>query len=461
LEGSIPSSIGNLTNLQTISLRGNSLSGILPATLTSLNNLNQLWLDNNRFDFSSFEPMTAFLASLPTKSISPQKKLAVNDNLVILALGSQLQLDVTTPGANNLYQWFRNNTAIGSPSSTSQFTVSNFQAANAGTYVCKVTNSIVTGLTLETESIAVSYPMEFDAEYPSMTNLKAKGFTLNFNITKNGTVRYIICPAGLPAPSVQQMVDSLDGAGQPALKRGAVFVASDRLVTANIDGLTPSTNYDVYVFAKDALVSSEIKKISVSTDAGITFVNLYPQLLDVKAEEVTIAVKTTKAGEVYYVALPQGSASPTAEQISTKTDATGAVAANGGQKTITANTELSITVSSLTEETPYDIYLVAKDAESVFSTVQKLATTTITGLEQPSNAYVKVFPNPVVESIMVYNTTASSMFIQLKDMQGRLVHSTMVHGENTRIDMMNIPQGLYFLHYNTASATGYVKLLKK
>ena len=48
LSGSIPSSLGDLTNLQRLSLRGNELSGSIPSSLGNLTNLRSLYLRDNQ-----------------------------------------------------------------------------------------------------------------------------------------------------------------------------------------------------------------------------------------------------------------------------------------------------------------------------------------------------------------------------------------------------------------------------
>src|SRR5690349_9015740 len=48
LNGSIPTSIGNLENLKTLSLFGNKLSGVIPASIGNLKSLQTVWLSSNR-----------------------------------------------------------------------------------------------------------------------------------------------------------------------------------------------------------------------------------------------------------------------------------------------------------------------------------------------------------------------------------------------------------------------------
>lgn len=49
LTGSIPAALGNLANLEVLFLQGNELDGTIPATLTNLGNLEKLSLKNNSF----------------------------------------------------------------------------------------------------------------------------------------------------------------------------------------------------------------------------------------------------------------------------------------------------------------------------------------------------------------------------------------------------------------------------
>ncbi|KAJ0928113.1 putative non-specific serine/threonine protein kinase [Helianthus annuus] len=50
IKGIIPTGIGNLTNLQRLTLDVNELNGSIPTTLGKLQNIEQLYLENNRLE---------------------------------------------------------------------------------------------------------------------------------------------------------------------------------------------------------------------------------------------------------------------------------------------------------------------------------------------------------------------------------------------------------------------------
>ncbi len=195
LTGSIPVEMGNLTQLYLLRLNDNELSGIIPTQLTNLINIQEMDLSYNRLTGavpSGFATMPSIeitlrfsgnlLTSLPDFSVTPSRDLQVENNaltfgdlepnmsvaffsyspqarippggVVIVALGNTLTIPFSTSGTANSYQWFKEGTLI--PGATSAtFSKANATDADLGIYTVQITNSIVPGLTLESEDFIV------------------------------------------------------------------------------------------------------------------------------------------------------------------------------------------------------------------------------------------------------------------------------------------------------------------
>ena len=97
LSGSIPSSLGSLTNLEELDLGGNSLSGSIPPSLGNLTNLEKLSLHENGLS-GSIPPSLGSLANL--------EKLSLHDNQlsgsIPSSLGSLTNLEELDLGGNSL-----------------------------------------------------------------------------------------------------------------------------------------------------------------------------------------------------------------------------------------------------------------------------------------------------------------------------------------------------------------------
>ncbi len=166
LTGTIPSQLGNLSNLQELYLLNNKLSGAVPNSLTGLSELKKLYLssndltdlpdfstatslenleiDNNQFTFEDIEPnigapSQSFVYS-PQDSVGIQKDTTVN-------LNAALAFTVTVGGANNQYQWYKDGTLIGGATNSS-YSIASAQASDDGQYICRITNTVATALTL-------------------------------------------------------------------------------------------------------------------------------------------------------------------------------------------------------------------------------------------------------------------------------------------------------------------------
>ncbi|WP_338767116.1 choice-of-anchor D domain-containing protein [Bernardetia sp. ABR2-2B] len=175
LTGTVPSQINNLSNLTRIELQDNNLTGVIPL-LNNLSNLEGLFLSSNQFtnypnlsnstglnrldvgnNNLQFAPLEATRTNPnpATFNYSPQAIYQVPQDTYNNNVGESITMDGTITGANNQYQWYKGATPIGGATSAT-YTIPSLVVGDAGTYTCRVTNTLVTGLTIISEDITVS-----------------------------------------------------------------------------------------------------------------------------------------------------------------------------------------------------------------------------------------------------------------------------------------------------------------
>lgn len=156
----------NLPQLRELGLRGNELSGAVPVlTLprlrrlslgvnrlsewppqNGLDSLEVLDIDRNRLSFEDFEPNMSFGAGLSEFSYIPQDTLLP---LVANVAPDSALLRVIGPGSANRYQWYRDSVAIVGANQAV------YVAHTEGNFHCVVTNAVVSGLELTSETVFV------------------------------------------------------------------------------------------------------------------------------------------------------------------------------------------------------------------------------------------------------------------------------------------------------------------
>jgi len=165
LVGTLPSSLGNLTNPAEFSFQNNRLSGSLPSSLTNLPgtrssiilkfahnqmsgaipDFEQFWppaldVSFNDFTFATLEPfITSGQINDHPRSITDifqaDLPLIQNGNVISIAAGGTL--------SNNTYTWYKDGVVVATNSGDSTFTMT-----GTGAYAVSVTNAAVPSLTL-------------------------------------------------------------------------------------------------------------------------------------------------------------------------------------------------------------------------------------------------------------------------------------------------------------------------
>ncbi|MCH8838773.1 MAG: leucine-rich repeat domain-containing protein, partial [Candidatus Marinimicrobia bacterium] len=174
LTGSIPAELGNLVNLQTLVLNYNQLTGSIPAEMGNLANLVNLYLnsnqltglpdlntltalnilqvENNRLTFEDLEPNMGVASQY--FNYAPQGK--VGSEIDISAeTGQQLVLAVEVYGSANQYQWIKNGEDLSGATDDTLF-IESVTSDDRGSYALRITNTIVTGLTLYSQALRVT-----------------------------------------------------------------------------------------------------------------------------------------------------------------------------------------------------------------------------------------------------------------------------------------------------------------
>ena len=173
LTGTIPAQIGNLSNLTILFLNHNQLTGPVPQEIVNLENLdrtqlnqnqltslpylgalsalNELYIQDNKFTFKDIEKNVGIAA---TYTYAPQDSIGVAQDTTV-DLGEDLMLLVSAGGANTVYQWIKDAADI-SGATDSTYTITSAQAGDAGIYLCRVTNTVASDLTLVSRPMTVT-----------------------------------------------------------------------------------------------------------------------------------------------------------------------------------------------------------------------------------------------------------------------------------------------------------------
>ena len=130
------------------------------------------------------------------------------------------------------------------------------------------------------------------------------------------------------------------------------------------------TAYDVYVVVESSAnppVLGTVMKVNVNTRAAVSAANVLPTTAD-------IDVLSGTAGTAYVAVLADGAAAPTAAAIKAATAGMGGVVA-ADNSAVTAGTRTTFSLTGLTSDTAYDVYVVIESG-GVLGTVTKVDLTT-------------------------------------------------------------------------------------
>lgn len=180
LSGTIPQEFTNLFTLNGLILSHNQLSGAIP-DFTQLAILNELWLDNNFFQFGDLEPNFNIYSSnsILNYFYTPQNVLSIPPDSRIINLGDDITFNSNpVTGNNNTYTWYLNGTLIDANNhpnisglGTPNLSIENITNSELGRYECYVSNAIVTDLDIYAGTFNVGIAPESHPDYDALVAL--------------------------------------------------------------------------------------------------------------------------------------------------------------------------------------------------------------------------------------------------------------------------------------------------
>jgi len=138
--------------------------------MSSMLALEELHVGNNLLTFEDIEPNIGVPSA--TFLYSPQANIGVEQNITkYIAYDYTFSVPIVA-GANNLYQWFKDATAI--PGATSHdYTNNSIQEQDAGDYTCQVSNTVATDLIIYSEPTHLQVPHQDFTTLPYNTGFES------------------------------------------------------------------------------------------------------------------------------------------------------------------------------------------------------------------------------------------------------------------------------------------------
>ncbi|WP_339785751.1 T9SS type A sorting domain-containing protein [uncultured Imperialibacter sp.] len=232
LTDSVPEQIVNLQALTSFNISNNELTHL--PDMSSLGLLSSFDVSNNRFTFEDLEPNVGIITVN-----AGQKPFGLSQTIGLNA-GDNQTLAFAVGGISNEYQWEKDGEAIvGATSDT--YEIANFGPLDLGVYKLRVTNSVVTELTLISEPITITSPasvLSITTNDINPNNFSSVSWIVAFDqpVTGVSEANFSLVESGVDSP-VLTAVSDVDGVNW--------LVAAEFGVAGGTLGLDFTNNADV------------------------------------------------------------------------------------------------------------------------------------------------------------------------------------------------------------------------
>ena len=221
-----------MTGVQTCALPifyldNNELSGLLPIPPGRV--FNRVYIYSNRYNFSAFE---ATISKYKRLYYTPQKNIPIHQS------GNKLSVTAGGTLSRNTYKWYKNNVLIKTATGDSTLTTT-----GAGKYSATVRNSIVTLLTLQSDTLTTT-SFAAVAANNSTEELQTTNYKLQTSISPNPASNFINISLGNKENATikiydegGKMVKQLTVNGQQATINISNFAAGIYYAEINAEGI--------------------------------------------------------------------------------------------------------------------------------------------------------------------------------------------------------------------------------
>lgn len=154
LSGTVPENFATLFELNDIDLSYNNIENL--PDLRPLKNITFLGMRGNRLTFEDLENnvLIEFKPGCTGIHYDPQQKIGSPETKYALP-GKPLTLSVYCGGSANQYRWYRNGLPVSEVQWKPEFTIANVEPGDNGIFICRITNSKVPYLVIETAPVTV------------------------------------------------------------------------------------------------------------------------------------------------------------------------------------------------------------------------------------------------------------------------------------------------------------------